>query len=54
MGRAELMPMAGPVPNYFKSFTEQTSGFVRPRLLENNIDPLIVSEIFDSQIGDAA
>ena len=54
MGRTEYMPMAGPAPSYFKSFTEQNSGFIRPRLLENNIDPLVVSEVFDSRMEEGA
>jgi hypothetical protein len=49
IGRAEFMPMAGPAPSFAKSYTEQISGFLRPRLFENNIYPLVVKEIQDSR-----
>ena len=54
MARAELISVVGPAPGYYRSYTEQNSGFVRPRLLENNIDPLVVGEIVFSEVEDSA
>jgi hypothetical protein len=37
--QTESMPIVGPAPSFFKSFDEQKSGFIRPRLYENRIGP---------------
>ena len=48
LSRDNFVPYVGPAPGFFKSYTEQTSGFIRPRLFENNLDPMAVSDWLDS------
>jgi len=39
------MPICGPAPNFIRTFTEQKSGVLRPRLVENKVDPDLAWDI---------
>lgn len=44
----KFLPYVRPAPGFYKSYTEQNAGFIRPRLLQNYLDPIAVSDWLDS------